>query len=204
MTETPESTIKEMVEEYRYAHGLIRVTTQYTYFINGTIDFEQTYQTEGELPDLPRLGATFTVDSTLNELSWYGRGPWESYPDRKSSTVIGRWNSTVDKQYTPYPRPQDNGNHEQVSEIILSDKTENGIRITAIDVPFSFSVLPYSTKQISETSHHCNLVAQDKIFLNKDTAVMGLGNSSCGPGVLKKYTFDKNKKHSLKIRITNL
>ena len=204
IAETSESTTKEIIEEYRYANGSIIVTTRRTAYPDGTLDIEQTYQPQGELPDLPRLGAQFSVDGKYNQLSWYGRGPWESYPDRKSSTSIGRWESTVADQYTPYPRPQDSGNHEYVSEVILSDGKGNGIRVTAIDAPFSFSALPYSTKQISEASHHCDLLPQDKTVLNINAAVMGLGNSSCGPGVLKKYTIDKNKIHTLKIRITNL
>ena len=204
INESNKSIVKEKIEEYKYANGSVLVTTIRTIYPDGTIDIEQTYQLQGELPELPRLGALFTVSGDYDKLSWYGRGPHESYPDRKSSTSIGRWNSTVADQYTHYPRPQDGGNHEEVSEVLLTNKKGQGIRITALDKPFSFSALPYRAKDLSETSHDCDLVPREEIMLSIDTAVLGLGNSSCGPGVLKKYAIDKHQIHTLKIRITNL
>jgi beta-galactosidase len=82
-------------------------------------------------------------------------------------------------------------------------KTKKGkrLRIEAIDEPFSFSALPYSAQYIASKTHDYELQDEGKTFLSIDCAVMGLGNSSCGPGVLKKYTIDKKKKHQLKIRI---
>ena len=202
--ETSDAVTTETIEEYSYANGSIRVITRRTNYADGTIDFEQFYQPQGELPELPRLGALFTVNGAYNQLSWYGRGPHESYPDRKQSTSIGRWESSVDQQYTHYPRPQDGGNHEEVSEVILKNKKGEGVRVTALDKPFSFSALPYKAIDLSETTHDCDLRPRDEVMLSIDAAVLGLGNSSCGPGVLKKYAIDKTKTHTLKIRITKL
>ena len=186
---------------YEFLEKLVRVALPRIRDFKG---IEQTYQPQGELPELPRLGAVFTVDGGYDKLSWYGRGPWESYPDRKSSTSIGRWNSTVAEQYTHYPRPQDSGNHEEVSEVVLTNKKGEGIRITALETPFSFSALPYTAKEISEATHDYQLKPREETILSIDAAVLGLGNSSCGPGVLKKYAIDKSKIHTLKIRISNL
>ena len=82
-------------------------------------------------------------------------------------------------------------------------KTKKGkkLRIEAVDEAFSFSALPYSAQYIASKTHDYELQEEGRTFLSIDCAVMGLGNSSCGPGVLKKYTIDKNKKHQLKIRI---
>jgi beta-galactosidase len=158
----------------------------------------------GTLPELPRLGIEFSVDSIYKNVSWYGRGPWDSYPDRKRSAMIGRWQSTVAEQYTHYPRPQDNGNHEDVASLTLSDANGNGIRITAVEAPFSFSVLPYTAKQLDETTHDCDLISQQRSVLTVNAAVLGLGNSSCGPGVLKKYALKKDLSYTLKIRVSRL
>ncbi len=204
VTQLSEAVVTEQTEEYSYANGSILVTTRRTVYTDGTVDIEQLYQPQGDLPELPRLGAVFTVNSAYNQLSWYGRGPWESYPDRKQSTAIGRWNSTIAEQYTHYPRPQDGGNHEEVSEVILTNKKGEGVRITALDAPFSFSALPYTAKDLSETTHDCDLTPREETTLTINSAMLGLGNSSCGPGVLKKYAIDKSKIHTLKIRITNL
>ena len=85
-------------------------------------------------------------------------------------------------------------------------KTKRGkkLRIEAIDEPFSFSALPYSAQYLASKSHDYELEDEGKTFVSIDCAVMGLGNSSCGPGVLKKYTINKTKKHQLKIRIIEL
>jgi beta-galactosidase len=83
----------------------------------------------------------------------------------------------------------------------LKTKKGKGIRIEATDTPFSFSALPYSAPYLASKTHDYELQDQGKVYLSIDCAVMGLGNSSCGPGVLKKYTIDKKKKHQLKIRI---
>jgi beta-galactosidase len=175
-------------QKYIYAKGNIEVKYSYTVYGNGLIDFIAKYIPEGSLPTLPRLGNIFVMDKSLQRLSWYGRGPWDSYPDRKDDCFIGSWNSPVSEQYVHYPRPQDSGNHEDVAEVELLDTSGKGWKVTCADSPFSFSALPYSVQQLYHTSHDCDLHAEPCVYLSLDAAVLGLGNSSCGPGVLKKYS----------------
>ena len=160
-----------------------------------------TFEIPDSLPPLPRLGILIELPRDYEQLTWYGRGPWDNYPDRKTSCPIGLWKSTVSQQYVHYPRPQDSGNHEDCTYIELKTKKGKTLRIEAIDEPFSFSALPYSAQYLASKAHDYELQEEGKTFLSIDCAVMGLGNSSCGPGVLKKYTIDKSKHHQLKIRI---
>lgn len=160
-----------------------------------------TFEIPDSLPPLPRLGIVIEMPREYEQLTWYGRGPWDNYPDRKTSCPVGLWKSTVSKQYVHYPRPQDSGNHEDCTMVELKTKKGKKLRIEAIDQPFSFSALPYSAQYLASKTHDYELEEQGKTYLSIDCAVMGLGNSSCGPGVLKKYTIDKNKKYQLKIRI---
>ena len=160
-----------------------------------------TFEIPDSLPPLPRLGIVIELPREYELLTWYGRGPWDNYPDRKVSCPIGLWTSTVSQQYVHYPRPQDSGNHEDCTYVELKTKKGKRLRIEAIDEPFSFSALPYSAQYIASKTHDYELQEEGRTFLSIDCAVMGLGNSSCGPGVLKKYTIDKKKKHQLKIRI---
>lgn len=196
--------IRMIDEEYQYTRGSILVSSEWKIYPDGTTDLLQTYQLKGELPEIPRLGSAFIFDKVYENLSWYGRGPWENYPDRKSSCFVGRWNSTVSEQYTHYPRPQDSGNHEGVSEVVLTDQSGKGIRITALGKPFSFSALHYTAQDLYNTAHDCDLVPRKEVVLSLDCAVMGLGNSSCGPGVLKKYSIDKQKKYTLNVRFSRI
>lgn len=184
---------------YDCAEGSITAEYEYTMTADGTVDFHATYIPAGTLPTLPCLGNTFVLPKNMRNLSWYGRGIHDSYPDRNTSTPIGRWNSTVDKQYVHYPRPQYNGNHDDVAELTITDDKGKGWKITTEDTPFSFTALPYSTEQLIAATHDCDLTPDDKVYLDIDTAVLGIGNSSCGPGVLKKYTIPV-KPHTLHLR----
>lgn len=84
---------------------------------------------------------------------------------------------------------------------MLTDKRNKGIRIDAVDNLFSASALHYTAQDLYKESHDCNLIPRQEVILSLDAAVLGLGNSSCGPGVLKKYAIEK-KEHVLHIRIS--
>ena len=181
--------------------GLDTLTIPMTTEQNGN-EFTFTFAIPDGLPDLPRLGILIELPREYEQLTWYGRGPWDNYPDRKESCPIGLWKSTVSKQYVHYARPQDSGNHEDCTSVELKTKKGKTLRIEAVDEPFSFSALPYSAQYIASKTHDYELEDQGHTYLSIDCAVMGLGNSSCGPGVLKKYTIDKTRRHVLRIRIT--
>ncbi|MBQ7421669.1 MAG: beta-galactosidase [Prevotella sp.] len=188
-------------EEYRFAKGSIVVSTDKRLLNDGGVELVQTYECRGELPELPRMGLAITLPSDFTELEWYGRGPWESYPDRKESAQVGLWRSTVDAQYTHYPRPQDSGNHEDCARVVVRTKGGKAFRVEAVDAPFSFSALPYTATDIAAAKHDDDLCPSGHTILSIDCAVLGLGNGSCGPGVLKKYAIDKARRHVLRIRI---
>ena len=164
-------------------------------------EFTFTFTIPEGLPEIPRLGILIELPRDYEQLTWYGRGPWDNYPDRKESCPVGLWKSTVSQQYVHYPRPQDSGNHEDCTMVELKTKRGKKLRIEAVDKAFSFSALPYSAQYLASKTHDYELQDQGKTYLSIDCAVMGLGNSSCGPGVLKKYSIDKHQPHQLKIRI---
>lgn len=186
----------------RYKEGMIVTTSLYTILSDGTIDLKTTFQPQGILPELPRLGIAFCLSSDYNTFIWQGRGPQDNYPDRKTSAAVGLWKGSVADQYVHYPRPQDSGNKEEVRRLMLTDRHGKGIRVDAVEDVFSASALHYTAQDLYKETHDCNLKPRSEIILSLDAAVLGLGNSSCGPGVLKKYAIDK-KEHTLHIRICN-
>ena len=186
----------------RYKEGAIVTTSLYTILSDGTIDLKTTFQPQGILPELPRLGIAFCLSSDYNTFIWQGRGPQDNYPDRKTSAAVGLWKGSVADQYMHYPRPQDSGNKEEVRLLMLTDRHGKGIRVDAVEDVFSASALHYTAQDLYKETHDCNLKPRPEIILSMDAAVLGLGNSSCGPGVLKKYAIDK-KEHTLHIRICN-
>lgn len=186
----------------RYKEGMIVTKFLYTILSNGTIDLKTTFQPQGILPELPRLGIAFCLSSDYNTFIWQGRGPQDNYPDRKTSAAVGLWKRSVADQYVHYPRPQDSGNKEEVRHLMLTDRHGKGIRVDAVEDVFSASALHYTAQDLYKEMHDCNLKPRPEVILSLDAAILGLGNSSCGPGVLKKYAIDK-KEHTLHIRICN-
>jgi len=183
---------------------------------DGGIDLKAIYSQEGNLPPLPCLGITLKLPyakqitenrklKTENQITWHGLGPMDTYPDRTTSAIMGTWTQPLSAQYTHEARPQDSGNHGETYWLTVNQPSASAasqsVSIETLGKPFIFSALPYSVKQLSTVKHDCDLVEEDNIYLNVDCAQMGVGNSSCGPGVLKKYAIDMTQKHELHIKI---
>ena len=103
-----------------------------SYMINGLgevavhNDFEMT---AGELPEIPRFGMNLIMPRTYDQVAWYGRGPQENYWDRKTGAFVDVYAGTVEEQYWPYIRPQENGNKEDVRWVSVTDREGRGLMI---------------------------------------------------------------------------
>lgn len=183
-------------QEIRLPEGTITMTAE-----QQGDEYELTFTCQGTLPELPRLGIVMALPDDYNRVEWYGLGPWDNYPDRQAACTIGKWTFTVAEQYTPYARPQDSGSHGSCAYVVLRNGTGKTIRVEAIGEPFAFSALPYSARELATKNHHYELRPDGHTYLSIDCAVLGLGNSSCGPGVLKRYAIDKSTTHRLRFRI---
>jgi len=188
-------------QTFGYRTGSMHTTHRYHISANGTIDLHSTFRQEGNLPNLPRIGIALVIDSALNRVQWLGRGPHENYPDRKSSAFIGWWNSKVSDLAVPYPRPQDNGTRTDVTRLTMTNGKGCGVMIETLQQPFSFNASNFTPTDLAAATHHDLLIPRKEIVLNIDAAVMGLGNSSCGPGVLKRFT-PLSKTYELQLRIS--
>lgn len=181
-------------------NGNIEHTAIWTINGNGNIDIENSFTPKGQLPELPRLGIVMSLNQNLEQFEWYGHGPYENYSDRKESSPIGLYRSTVTDQYIPYPRPQDTGNKENVEWLKLTDKKGKGIQISCTSGSMSASALHFTASDFDNASHAYLLKPRKETILSLDTIMLGLGNSSCGPGVLKKYAIEK-RTYNLNISI---
>jgi beta-galactosidase len=112
---------------------------------------------------------------------------------------MGVWNGTVNGQYVSYVRPQENGNKEDVRWVELTDASGNGLKISTGENSFSFSALHFTVQDLTAAKHNHELKPRPEVILSLDSKVSGLGNSSCGPGVLEKYSVPPTN-YSLKLR----
>lgn len=171
------------------ASGTLRHRAIWTVHADRSIDLENEFSPKGSLPPLARIGVVLRLDPALENVRWLGRGPQENYADRKSAAFVGAWSSTVTKQYVRYVHPQENGNKEDVQWVVLSDPKAAGagLKIEAVDQPIAFSALHFTAKDLAAARHDYELVPRCEVVLSLDASQSGLGNSSCGPGVLEKY-----------------
>ncbi|NUP99553.1 MAG: beta-galactosidase, partial [Armatimonadetes bacterium] len=153
---------------------------------DGSLCIEHECRPFGELPPLPRLGLQLRLPGAWRRLSWFGRGPHENYPDRLLAARVGRWESTVDEQYVPYTMPQDHGNHAEVRWFELRDEAGLGLRLTAAPL-CHVAALGYTDHELDEAQHDWELRPRKEVVVSVAPRVSGLGNGSCGPGVLPAY-----------------
>ncbi|GHT58004.1 beta-galactosidase [Bacteroidia bacterium] len=170
---------------------------------NGSIEMDNHFTPEGNLPELPRLGVVMALSGDLEHLQYYGHGPYENYSDRKTSCPVGVYTSTVTEQYVPYPHPQETGNKEGIRWLQLSDKQGKGLSFTCLSEQMSGCALHFTAGDLDAATHAYQLQPRKTVILSLDAIMLGLGNSSCGPGVLKKYAIEK-KTYSLKFKISSL
>ena len=206
-----DSIVNDSTHIYKTANGQIRMTVSIVMEKDSSLfTLHSSLIPEGQLPPLPCLGITLKLPKELQNIEYLGRGPWDNYPDRHAAALVDIYKSTVSEQYFHYPRPQDSGNHDDVQWLKITDDKGHGWLIEAEASPrgglegvFSFSALPYSVQQLYNATHDYELKEEDCVWLNLDCAVMGLGNSSCGPGVLTKYAIPQ-RPHTLRLRFTPL
>ena len=147
------------------------------------------------LPLMPKFGMKMLVNPEMDEITWYGRGIYENYPDRKSSEFIGEYSLPLDDFVVNYPAPQENGNRCDVRWMAFSDGKLN-LRIEGLQ-PLCFRAWPWLEEDIEKAGHPFELPDRDFINVNIDLNIHGVGcNDGWGAQTLEKYTIDANKPYS--------
>ncbi|MBF0199039.1 MAG: DUF4981 domain-containing protein, partial [Planctomycetes bacterium] len=141
---------------------------------------------EGSLPQLTRVGYEALLSKGFDQFQWYGKGPHESYRDRKTSTTLGRYSGSVAEQFVNYPVPQENGNKTDVRWLSLEDDSGTTVKVWGEQL-LSASVRHVSTGNLDYAKHPFDLIFREEVHLNIDYRQAPLGNASCGAGPLEKY-----------------
>jgi beta-galactosidase len=158
----------------------------YTILGIGEVSVE-THVLPGEgLPFLPRIGLQFHLPPGYEQFTWYGRGPHETYMDRKEGAQVDVYRGTVDEQFVPYVVPQENGNKTEVRWVTLTNTDGIGIHASA-DRLLEVSVHHFTPEDMTAAMHPHELVRRPEVILHLDYGQSGLGSASCGPGRLEKY-----------------
>ena len=153
------------------------------------------------LPELPRVGLSASLAPGYERTRWYGRGPQESYPDRKSGAAFGLYESSVDELGVAYVFPQENGNRSDVRWVEFFGEG-GGIRVRS-RAPFHFGASHHDPASLLAARHTCDLVRKDETFVTLDAAQRGLGTATCGPDTLERYRLAPGP-YALRLRIEPL
>ncbi|MGA0845077.1 MAG: glycoside hydrolase family 2 TIM barrel-domain containing protein, partial [Luteolibacter sp.] len=163
-----------------------RVVNAWVVFPDGSITQQSAISATGRDIVLPKVGFTMELPADYARAEYYGRGPEENYPDRKTGSFLGRWQRDVADFFEPYAKPQDMANREDVSWVALRNAAGAGALFTALD-RMSATVLEYTPTELFEASHPHRLPKRpDRVRLDLDAAVLGLGGASCGPGPIER------------------
>lgn len=169
---------------------------KYTIGSDGRVKVENHFDaTNNELPLLFRVGMRMQMPKEFVDAEYYGRGPWESYSDRKTSAFVDRYRFPIKEMVEKYVFAQENGHRVDASWLAVVNKSGKGL-LVATDTPFEFNVSNYLLETISngddwhndaaaktapEKKHRKDYVASDKVDLFIDYRMQGVGgNNSWG------------------------
>ncbi len=181
--------------------------TSYIIFGSGDIIIKNRFVPGNrDLPEIPRFGMKMVLPGEFDRIEWYGRGPHESYWDRKTGAAVGVYSGTVMEQYHPYARPQENGNKTDVRWAALTNK--DGTGLIAAGMPLlsvsahHFTNEDFDPGRVKTQRHTYHLKKRDLVILNLDYKQMGVGgDTSWGARPHDKYTlYPKEYVYSFRLR----
>jgi len=136
------------------------------------------------------VGVVLTLVPGLETLEWVGPGPLESYSDRRASSVVGRFRSTVTDQYVPYILPQEHGHRVDARQLSLTNGDGSGLAVEGLPT-IGFSASHFTAADLYAARHTSDLTPRAEVVLSLDHAQRGLGTASCGPDTAQRYRLDE-------------
>lgn len=203
---------------YHLPNNEAQVEVLYTLKNTGSLNIDFGFSpNKNELPNLPRLGMYMLLPNDFTEISWYGRGPTESYWDRKTGQKIGLYSGNIEDQFERYSRPQETGNKTDVRWVQVSSK-DLDLRASGSNVLLNTSVWPFTMSEIDFKSgdasksasglvpvtkkHGADIKLGDTKQWNIDVLQMGVGgDTSWGRLVHPEYTIPANKSYTYSFTI---
>jgi beta-galactosidase len=191
----------EVLSTLSFKEGRMNLTAHYTVEPDGRVDIQLDLTLLDDFPPLARVGMQFAMPSAYGHITWYGRGPFENYQDRKGSAHVGLYSGSVVDQHFEFVMPQENGNKTDVRWIKVMDKAETGLKVSGEPV-LEVNVQDYSQRALNDAKTSHSLSRGEKTYIHVDLKQMGLGgDDSWSPRVHEEYQL-KDKNYRLKFSLT--
>jgi beta-galactosidase len=136
---------------------------------------------------LARMGVRMFLSKGIDQFDYMGRGPMENYADRKSGFDVGHYFSSIKQQLTPYEKPMECGNHEDIRWAKLSSANGSGLTIKRNTDFLQVSALPYSDEEMEPVEYKIDLPKSSGTVLCISHKTLGVGSNGCGPKPLEQY-----------------
>ena len=206
-----EQTDKEAVLTAEYYLGesakaeFMRVNTTYRIFAKGGMQVTTQaqllqYPYAKPLPFLPRFGYEFLMPEENEMLSYFGRGPVESYADKRHASRQGVFCSKVHDHFEHYVRPQENMAHTDTEWAAVTNLLGHGLLVLGNEGAFSFNCSHFTARQLTRTEHDYELKPLKETVVNIDYKHSGIGSHSCGPALVPEYQL-REKEFSFSFRL---
>ena len=174
---------------------LFRFTKTVSIDVNGKVEVRLTGKVREDAHRLPRLGFELILPAESNRFRYYGRGPVENYCDMYHAAPYSLYESSAAEEYVHYVRPQEHGNHMDVTLCEIGDLCFESRR------GFELCVSEYSTAALYKAEHTDELRKDGYTHLRIDYKSSGIGSNSCGPRLQDKYKmYDKDIDMSFTVR----
>jgi beta-galactosidase len=155
-----------------------KVFYNYTIYGNGKIKVDTRVSSRGNMTKwIPKVGLQMKLPVEFQQMQWFGRGPFETYADRKTGAKTGIYKTTVEEAYVPYIIPQDYGNHTDVHWFSLTNRDGIGLHVSAPE-SFQASAQKYSTENLDRAHYPFQLKDEKVVTLNLDHQVTGVGGTA--------------------------
>ncbi|MFF4627597.1 glycoside hydrolase family 2 TIM barrel-domain containing protein [Streptomyces griseorubiginosus] len=181
-------------------------TTTYTVFGNGEIKVDNTlHPGASSLPYIPEVGTILFLPRGLDRLHWFGRGPEENHWDRNDGTDVGLWSGTVAEQWTPYIRPQENGNKTDVRWAALTGRDGVGLLVSGEPL-LEVNASHFTPEDLSNgVRHDYQLTPRDAVVLRVNHRQMGVGgDNSWGAHTHDEYKLFADRDYAYTYRLRPL
>ena len=162
----------------------------YTFYAQGGVILSYDVKVKEGLPNLPRFGVMFTMPEGSERLRYFGRGPIESYMDKRLASRLGIFETMVCDHFEHYVRPQENMAHADTKWAFVSNLSAHGLLFCMTEDDFSFNCSHYTPMQLTETRHDYELIPMKDTVVHLDARHNGIGSNSCGPTLHPDYQFN--------------
>jgi beta-galactosidase len=159
----------------------------YTVYGDGSVAVDNAVAPQGRKIPLARMGVRLQLPKTFDSFTYLGRGPMENYSDRKRGSDVGLYSSTVKEQMTPYAKPMECGNHEDVRWAALTGKNLPTLMVQGDESVLQVSALPYTDEVMTPIEYSVDLPESAGTVVNVSAHTQGVGSNGCGPRPLEPY-----------------